>query len=52
MIGFLSGAAVAVLLAVVTWIGMDTLFVPTEIRHGGPQLHLGQELIEETVGGE
>lgn len=52
MIGFLTGAAVAVLLAVVTWVGMETLYVPTEIRYGGPQLHLGEELIEESVGGE
>lgn len=51
MIGFLSGAVIAVVLAVVTWVGMENLYVPTEIRYGGPQLHLGEELIDETVGG-
>jgi len=52
MIGFLTGAAAAVLLAVVTWVGMETLYVPTEIRYGGPQLHLSENVIEETVGGQ
>lgn len=52
MMSFLSGAAVAVVLAVVMLVGMETLYIPTELKYDGPNLHLNEHLIEETVGGE
>ena len=52
MIGFISGAAVAVVLAIGMWAGMSNLYVPTEVHYGGEQLHLDDHLIEETVGGD
>jgi hypothetical protein len=50
MISFLSGAAVAVVLAIGTYVAMTTLYVPTEVRYAGDgNLHLGEELIEAEV---
>ncbi|SFG83446.1 hypothetical protein SAMN04488020_104139 [Palleronia marisminoris] len=52
MISFLSGVTVAVVLAVVMLVGMETLYIPTELKYDGPNLHLNDHLIDETVGGE
>lgn len=52
MISFLSGVAVAVVLAVVMLVGMETLYIPTELKYDGPNLDLSDHLVEETVGGE
>lgn len=52
MMSFLSGAAVAVVLAVVMLVGMETLYIPTELKYDGPNLELSEDMIEASVGGE
>lgn len=49
MTSFLSGAAIAVILAIGTYVAMTTLYVPTESRYAGDNLHLSEEMIEATV---
>ena len=52
MTSFLSGIAVAVVLSVVMLVGMETLYIPTELRYEGPDLHLNEHLIDDTVASE
>ncbi|QFU10022.1 hypothetical protein PARPLA_00415 [Rhodobacteraceae bacterium THAF1] len=51
MIGFLAGVVTAAVLSVVMLVGMQTLYVPTEMLYSGPNLQLNDHLIEQTVGG-
>ncbi|SPJ23458.1 hypothetical protein [Palleronia abyssalis] len=50
MISFLTGAAAAAALAVVMLVGMETLYIPTELKYDGPNLELNEHLIESSVG--
>ncbi|WP_375261694.1 hypothetical protein [Palleronia sp.] len=52
MTSFLSGIAVAVVLAVVMLAGMETLYIPTEKRYDAANLHLNEHMVEATVGNE
>ncbi len=49
MTSFLSGAAIAVVLSIGTYVAMTTLYVPTKSRYAGDNLHLGDEMIDATV---
>lgn len=49
MTSFLSGAAIAVVLSVAMLWAMSTLYVPTEARYAGDNLHLTEEMTEASV---
>ncbi len=49
MTSFLSGAAVATVLAVVMYVAMSTLYVPTEARYMAENLYLTEEMVEASV---
>ncbi len=49
MTSFLTGSVVAVVLAVAMYAAMTTLYVPTEARYAGDNLHLTEELVEAEV---
>lgn len=49
MIAFFAGAGAAVVIALGSWIAMEALYLPTEMRHAGPHLHLGEEMVEASV---
>lgn len=49
MTSFLSGAAAAAILSIVTYVAMTMLYVSTEVRYAGENLHLEEQLIESSV---
>lgn len=49
MTSFLSGTAVAVVLAIVSYVAMTTLYVPTEMRYTGDHLALTEDMVEAGV---
>ena len=52
MMSFLTGGVIAAAIAVVMLVGMETLYIPTEQKYDGPNLHIDQHMIDETVGGD